>query len=375
MTLPDTEKFRFVRFGHCCLPGIINRSTNIYVIWPPAGPHKAAGKNRSGAFQRRRPVWETHRKGWNDCMVFKINYNAVAALLGVLVVTICCIIELALPAVPTDAPAGQQASSEEQLRLPVAMYHHMLTSASRLGDYVISPDQFEADLQYIQKCGYTTVSAAELIDWAENGADLPEKPILITFDDGFESVYQYAYPLLQKYQMKAVVSIIGKHTDLFSDPDEPRNVNWSHLSWDQCREMQQSGLVEIENHTYNMHENTSGKRYGIRIKGGESQKDYREALLGDVGALNEQIKEEIGVFPEVFAYPFGALCKQSRPILEEMGFKIILTCEEKVNVLPSDPEGMLVLRRFNRAHSYSTYQFFQKMGVCPPKNQESAGNK
>ena len=124
-------------------------------------------------------------------MVFKINYNAVAALLGVLVVTICCIIELALPAVPTDAPAGQQASSEEQLRLPVAMYHHMLTSASRLGDYVISPDQFEADLQYIQKCGYTTVSAAELIDWAENGADLPEKPILITFDDGFESVYQY----------------------------------------------------------------------------------------------------------------------------------------------------------------------------------------
>lgn len=297
-------------------------------------------------------------------MVFRINYNYVAAFLSLCVVAAFCMLELAAP-----RTLGAEAPVEDgnAVAVPVAMYHHVLDSTTRLGDYVISPAQFEEDLQYIQKCGYTTISAAELLDFTQNGTPLPEKPILITFDDGYEGVHEYAYPLLKKYGMKAVISVIGRYTDLFSNPDEPRHLNYSHCSWEQLREMQRSGVFEIGNHTYDMHENGSnGKRYGIRIKKSESAEEYRENLYDDVDAFNSEIEVEIGVRPTVFAYPFGALCKESKPLLTQMGFRMILTCEEKVNTFTPGMEEPIIVRRFNRAHRYSTYEFYtQKLGLQP----------
>lgn len=292
-------------------------------------------------------------------MLIKMNYNYVAAFLSLVVVVSFLLVELlSPPSLATDVTVN---SEKEQIKLPVAMYHHMLNSPSRLGDYVISPAQFEDDLKYIQKMGYTTITSAELLDFLENDTELPEKPIMITFDDGYESVHEYAYPLLQKYNMKAVISIIGKHTDIFSNQDEPRHVNYSHASWDQLREMQQSGVFEIQNHSYDMHQTKEHPRYGISMKKGESEEAYQAALIKDIGGLNDKIIEEIGVTPTVFAYPFGAISKQSRSILEALGFKVILTCEEKVNTINTDSELPIRLKRFNRANSYSTYDYYSKL--------------
>lgn len=281
----------------------------------------------------------------------KLNYNAAAAVLGAVLVGIVSLFQGT--AVPASAPAG--------ITLPVAMYHHILKDPDRWNDYTISPDQFEADLRYIQDCGYTTISTAELLAWAEDGEPLPPNPILITFDDGYESFHEYAYPLLQKYNMKAVVNVIGRHTDLFSQPQDYKSVAWSHLSWEQCREMQASGLVEIQNHTYDLHGDSNGKRFGIRIRPGEDVSAYQAALREDVGSLNDKIRQELGTEPTAFAYPFGVLCPESRPVLEKLGFRILFTCEEKVNSLtPGEP---LVLRRFNRPHRVSTEEYFHKLGV------------
>ncbi len=292
-------------------------------------------------------------------MIIKINYNYVAVFLSLVLVISFLFVELLSPPIMgADITAN---SEDESIKLPVAMYHHILNSPSRLGDYVISPAQFEEDLKYIEEKGYTTITSVQLLNFIQNGKELPENPILITFDDGYESVHEFAYPLLKKYNMKAIVSIIGKHTDIFSKKDEPRHINYSHLSWDQLRDMQQSGVFEIQNHSYNMHQPQGKGRYGIRMKKGESEEDYRAALLKDIGGLNDQITAEIGVAPTVFAYPFGALSKQSRPILDELGFKIILTCEEKVNNLSPDNELPLKLKRFNRASSYTTSSFYGKL--------------
>lgn len=294
--------------------------------------------------------------------VIKINYNFVAFLIGICLVAVFCFIELAFPQSLKEDVKGVNAESDT-VSLPVVMYHHILKSPDRLGDYVISPQQFEEDLKYIQKCGYQTISSQELMDFIQNGVPLPEKAIMITFDDGYESVHEYAFPLLQKYNMKAVVSIIGKHTDIFSNPNEPRSINYSHLSWDQLREMQQSGVFEIENHSYDMHGNRGDKRYGIRIKKEETLEEYKKALTDDIGGLSEQIINEIGVKPTIFAYPFGALCAESKPILTDMGFQIILTCEEKVNKISPFTETPIALKRFNRASKYNTYDFFKKLEV------------
>ena len=110
----------------------------------------------------------------------------------------------------TDSPAFP-ASSEEGVDVPVVMYHHVLEEdSSLLGDYVISRQELESDLQWLQKAGYTPVSPDQLIAYAAGEGELPQNPILLTFDDGYESFFANAYPLLQKYQMPAVVSVIGR---------------------------------------------------------------------------------------------------------------------------------------------------------------------
>lgn len=282
-------------------------------------------------------------------LVYKLNYIVIAVVITVVLV-----------ASGVYTVAVQQANATASATvLPVVMYHHILKS--KQGDYIISPDQFEQDLKYIKENGYTTVTTADILAFVEDGVDLPEKPIYITFDDGFEAVYTYAMPLLKQYNMKAVISVIGKHTDIFSDPTETKHLNYSHLSWSQLREMQASAVFEIGNHTYDMHDNCGGKRYGIRKRDGESQCEYVDYLQNDIGALSKQIEHEIGTAPVVFAYPFGALCRDSKQALNDMGFKVLLTCEEKVNKIEIGAKTPISLRRFNRAAKYSTTDFFKRL--------------
>lgn len=286
-------------------------------------------------------------------MVFKLNYTILTVVIAIIFVFTC--LSLGNPT------AQSNANINEYTALPVIMYHHILKS--KQGDYIVSPTQFENDLKYLRDRGYQTITTAELLSFIEKGTPLPQKPIMITFDDGYESVYAYGFPLLKEYNMTAVTSVIGKHTDIFSNPDETKHLNYSHSSWNQLREMQESGVFEIGNHTYNMHDHGDGKRYGIKIKQGEDITEYENTLGKDIGGLNAQITKEIGITPTVFAYPFGALCKESKLILKNMGFKIILTCEEKVNKIEQGTALPISLKRFNRAAKYETADFFNKMGI------------
>ena len=104
----------------------------------------------------------------------------------------------------------------------------------------------EEDLLYLQRQGCTTVVMSDLIAYVQQGTPLPEKPVMITFDDGYYNNYLNAYPLLQKYQMKAVISIIVGETDKYSELDENKE-NYSHITWDMINEMMESGLEEVPN--------------------------------------------------------------------------------------------------------------------------------
>ena len=84
------------------------------------------------------------------------------------------------------------------------MYHHISKKTSALGAYVITPEQFESDLKFIKDKGYEAITTQNLVDYFDGKFELPEKPIMITFDDGYLSFYEYAYPLLKQYNMKAV---------------------------------------------------------------------------------------------------------------------------------------------------------------------------
>lgn len=248
------------------------------------------------------------------------------------------------------------SSSPEQVRIPILMYHHILENPSLLGDYVISPEQFCSDLDYIQKAGYTTVLPRDLAAYARGEAALPEKPIMVTFDDGNKSTYVYAYPALRERGMKGVLAVIGIHSEHYSEIADD-NVNYAHATWNELREMEESGVMEIGNHTYNMHEESSPRRGALRNKG-ESKDEYHEALRADLTTNQDLLRTAIGKAPEVFAYPYGFIDKDADEVLDALGFTVTLGVEEKVSAVQrGDMESLKKLGRFNRPYSARSQTF------------------
>lgn len=252
-----------------------------------------------------------------------------------------------------------KAQTDTKLSLPILMYHNISNEPSLLGKYVISSQQFENDLIYIEKNGFQTITMTQLINYIKYGTSLPQKPIIITFDDGYESFYTYVYPLLQKYNMTAVMSIIGDDTDKFTKIQD-HHLEYSHLNWAQVKELNDSEFVEIQNHTYDMH-HTTGKRKGCAIGNQETIQQYEAALKEDIGKLQNEIFIHTGTLPNTFAYPFGCLCEQSYQILKQIGFEATLSCTEKINRITRKEESLNCLGRFNRAWGESSQQFFERI--------------
>lgn len=251
---------------------------------------------------------------------------------------------------------GQTAAGEE-VRLPILMYHSVLRS--RKGVYVVSPTQLEADLAALCRAGYTPVRAEAVIAYAEGRGELPEKPVLLTFDDGHYNSWYYAAPLLKKYGASAVFSVVGKYTD-FSTGGERDNPNYSYLTWDEIAAMRESREAEIGNHTYAMHE--MHPRFGAGRMEGESDEHYAAALRADIGKMQTALCEKSGTETAIFAYPFGKYNCVSRKVLCEMGFRMILTCNEGVStVRRGDPSSLLSLCRFNRCGRVSTAHMMREI--------------
>ena len=143
------------------------------------------------------------------------------------------------------APAARPAQGSLSVELPILMYHHLLRESARHGKYVISPDDFAADLDWLLSQGYETVTVAQLIGWVNGTGSLPEKPVMITFDDAYESFYEYAFPILQQRNCKAVLGVVGRYADEYT-ASEDHHINYSYCTWTQLDEMVQSGLVELQ---------------------------------------------------------------------------------------------------------------------------------
>lgn len=249
---------------------------------------------------------------------------------------------------------------EGSIPVPIIMYHGLINNYSGNNKSFISTKTFEKDLQYLKENSYTPIFMKDLIAYVDNGAPLPEKPIVLTFDDGYYNNYLYAYPLLRQYDMKAVISIIGKTTDKFSQLKE-NNPVYSYLTWHQINEMEASGHIEIQNHTYNMHSIGKGRQGSLK-KSSESPESYSKALYNDVGFLQQRIAEMTGQTPNTFTYPFGFVKDNSKEILlNDIGFRATLTCYEGMNYVTRDPESLYRLRRNLRPPNTSSKQFFKSV--------------
>ena len=233
--------------------------------------------------------------------------------------------------------------------VPIIMYHQVKDSG--FGNDVISPAEFESDLKYLKENHYNTITMTQLIDYVYDKKELPQNPVILSFDDGYLSTYLNVYPLLKEYNMKIVLSIIGKSVDEFSKVRD-ENVNYSHITWDDVKEMQQSGLVEIQSHTYNLHK-ISKERYGCSQMANESLEHYEEFIANDINMLQEKIMAVTGNSPNSFTFPYGRYNEKLENIIKKQGFKATLTCKFGVNVIKNDPNTLYSLKRIRRAHNQS----------------------
>lgn len=279
-------------------------------------------------------------------MVLKVNVRIAAVL--------CAAALLCVSFGIVKAATAQERRRGEGVSLPVLMYHHVLKSSGSLGKYTVSPQELENDIRYMQDKGYEAVFVNEVIDYVYSGAPLPEKPMLITFDDGYETMLAYVLPVLRKLNAKAVISVVGAYTDFYSKSDLNKSLSYSNLNWDEVGALAESGLVEIQNHSYDMHEQ-KGARHGCKMAAGETTEQYVKAMQDDILLNQEKIKKATGEYPACFTYPYGYYNNTSEKTIKLLGFKASLSCAEGVSFIEKGkPQTLFTIKRYNRPHGAST---------------------
>ena len=189
--------------------------------------------------------------------------------------------------------------SIRQTRVPILMYHYVSVPPAGSDvyrqDLSVSPELFRSHLQALDEGGYTAISMYELVRHLNQGTPLPEKPVILTFDDGYRDNYENAFPLLQEFDMTAMFFVVTDYIDAG---------NPLYLSWDMAREMQAGGMY-IESHGRN--------HASLRNR----NDDY---LVWQALGSAETIEYELGVRPRFITYPFGHFDSNTIRIFESAGF-------------------------------------------------------
>jgi peptidoglycan/xylan/chitin deacetylase (PgdA/CDA1 family) len=182
--------------------------------------------------------------------------------------------------------------------VPVLMYHHVLPSeeakAILASNLNVPPEVFRSQLEYLVEKGYQVISLAQMVSMIKNHS-LPPKPVVITFDDAYQNFYTHVFPLLKEKNLKATVFVITQFVG------GQRYVNWGQL-----KEMANSSLVEIGNHTLN-------HPYLSKLN--------REETRNQILAASNILEENLGKKPEFMAYPYGNTSQTVKEVLKETGFK------------------------------------------------------
>lgn len=219
----------------------------------------------------------------------KTLYKAVISKIFVLSLYLVSFITTILPVYEVNA-----------LSHPVIVlcYHHITDEPmSNFPDTkaIIPKDEFENQMKFLYENGYHTATLSEIQEFIYNKIPLPEKTVLITFDDGYKSVYDFAYPVLKKYGFKAVVFLVGSSVQ--KDENSKEVTRLKHLYVKQIQEMYKSGVFEFGSHTFNMHHLVDKKSLLPLTEKEEINKDFQE--------LNKFFKEMGLPEPKAIAYPYG----------------------------------------------------------------------
>ena len=241
--------------------------------------------------------------------------------------------------------------SDHTASLPVLMYHHFAENPEN--DMTISPEVFREQIKALADAGYRAVDTADLIAYVRRGIELPEKPVLITMDDGYLSNYEIAWGILEEYGMKATIFPIGStfgNREFYKDTEYPIK---PHFDFDEAREMLASGVIDIQSHTYDMHawppfeEDNPGARSDMLPLDGESEEAYAAAVRSDLETYDAIRKREFGEDFRALAYPSGLFTDYTEILVHGAGIEVTFSTEAGKNTLVKGlAQTLYALRRY-----------------------------
>jgi len=260
----------------------------------------------------------------------------------------------AMPVIIAASPMKMHLANGEQANVPIIMYHALEDTPDN--KWEITAAEFEADLKYLSENGYNAVFMQDLIDFVHEGRPLPQKPIVLSFDDGRNPTIGIVAELLEKYNSRISMAIIGKETDHYTEISAKKpSSKHPHMTWDDVNIAAQTYRVEISSHTYNLH----GKN-GARKNRGESDEAYSCRLLADLEKFAEVLHKNAGLTTNTLVYPLGAISKSSDEVIRKAGYLASLSCREDTNLITvGDLNCLYSLGRFLRPPGKSSEEFFK----------------
>jgi poly-beta-1,6-N-acetyl-D-glucosamine N-deacetylase len=230
-----------------------------------------------------------------------------------------------LAAYLTAAPAPTIHNRAKQARVPIMMYHDILPEKQVFFD--VTPEEFESHLQAIQQNGLTPITVDHLMTHLRTGLPLPEKPILLTFDDGYAGHYDYVYPLLKKYGYPATFSIYTAKVG--------KKLGRSSLTWEQLREMSKDPLVTIAAHS---------------VTHPPDLRTLTDTQLQTEIVQSKQILEqELGIPIHYFTYPEGKYDARVAQLVEAAGYQAAFTMSDIDERFAGQSESLLAISRIGQS--------------------------
>lgn len=278
--------------------------------------------------------------------------------------------------------------------IPALTYHDIVQKKN--GDpFAITAAELRRQLDYLAHAGFHPISLRALERAGQGKEALPAKPVLLTFDDGYRSYYDIAYPMLRSRGFPSVISLVTSWIDQRS---EPEYTSAQFMTWDQLRELAHSPLVEVLSHTDDLHRNVVANGFGARMPAVttrlydaktasyETEAAHRVRIRADLARSGARIKQELGIAPLGITWPYGRYDGAALEIAKELGMRLYLTLDDEPTRLSDLPRiDRAIFRDYRtladlgdaltfRAYRRREQRFVSfELGVCAGKNRVEQG--
>ncbi len=254
--------------------------------------------------------------------------------------------------------SGTAVTAGGQSQFKAIAYHDVVDTREELASDGVTIDHLVSQFEWLLTNGYHPISIDELLAARNGDKQLPDKSVLLCWDDGYTSFYERVFPLLKAYNFPAVLALVGtwlepdpSATVLYGNNKVPRS---KFLTWQQVKKLSDSGLVEIASHSYNLHRGVLADAAGDKLPATiahvydpetqkyENDSEHLQRIFDDLQKNSALIKKHIGHSPRVMVWPFGRYNSSALLAAEQAGMEITLTLDP----IPGDIHNLQEIGRF-----------------------------